>query len=1303
MAEQVGPQLEGNIAIDLKDFRKSISEIVDSAKTISSAFESIAGSVTGLQRQLSDTAKNYTATGKAAKLAGDLQSSASQRVADLEDRKANAIARAANRIYTMEQSVRQSNATQSQQDAVISRLRSSLQSYSEAVRNGSMSAIEMDNANTRLGTSLGAARRQLTEYAKTEQQNERQRVASIRSLSEAQVSYNRTRSAIERSRMSTDQKAAAIGKLNQSLMEVQANIRNYGTGTEQAATAQARFRESVAQANVQVRNVNSSFREKQMQSWRVQMMDLTSSVQLALGPLSGVASRIQALTALINRNVLSVAALFAGITALTVSFSKAFSAGTEAERQFLSLEGIVAGLGDEAKFTAQELYDLGTSVGDALLMSHEEGRKAAGMFATLGVISKTQMTEAITAAQGLAQVMGGSLEQNVRRLARLLEDPEKNFDSLRRMNVNFDEATKETILSLRAQGRILEANQVILNRFGFAVKAAEDSTKGVAGALDTATGYMSRFFEQMFTGSTASEQAANQIGRFGDTVYGLIEDGTAERLGEVFSSTISAIGAAVNFLTKHVKVLSTLIAAALVTSLMSAVGALVRKTGVTKIATVALFRYSEGIRNAARSVRRFTAANILMSTVMRATPWGMVISTLGLVATWWFMSGDEAEISAEKSANAAKKIREEISSLRMLSEGEKSIFEDQVSISEEVKKQTRNSIKEIQDEITKAQGEIRAKTSSAAMMGGPMTISQAAEISSLRVVVADLTKELKGLEEAYKGLEEGQKTALDTARELNEQYASQGVNPKAVAESVRALREEYLKDEVALENLIKKRKEVVTQLGVLKKASDEEVKDRKEAIRIGEDVIDALDKEIKKKRESMEENKKQSRSYLALINNLEKLKNELTLVSSGLEGLAFDRLKEQMDIEDTLRGQISVLERLSSEDYPAVAKAMGLVIKEGSSEKEIREQITKAYLDDVRAKHESINAYNRLNAASKAARSVIAGESSEVGRLRKTYKDQVNELNPLFSGTVEERQMAADAMEIINKRMIADFERMNQRASELTRFTPFSAIEQLENDYERRKETLERMYGEEQHMLDQHLANLDESMKKQRMFVQFTDGAEKASEVFSNAMNAMQASGRENTRAYQKIAIAQATMAKGAAIAKAWNEGGPFMGKALAASIALTLGAEIRAISAQRFARGGEVKGPGTSTSDSVPAFLSAGEFVMRASAVRKFGVATLRKMNEGEIPRLNKGGPIFPIGVNSGSRGGSNIQVNIHNNSSMGNGGVNFREEYSTDAEGRDQLDIYIEDVVKESTLRGRMDSVQREAFGNRRQSIRR
>ena len=72
------------------------------------------------------------------------------------------------------------------------------------------------------------------------------------------------------------------------------------------------------------------------------------------------------------------------------------------------------------------------------------------------------------------------------------------------------------------------------------------------------------------------------------------------------------------------------------------------------------------------------------------------------------------------------------------------------------------------------------------------------------------------------------------------------------------------------------------------------------------------------------------------------------------------------------------------------------------------------------------------------------------------------------------------------------------------------------------------------------------------------------------------------------------------------------------------------------YATGGYITGPGTGTSDSIPAMLSNGEYVLRSAAVDRIGVATLNRMNH-----FASGGYVG----NSGAAGfGPNVVVNIEN-----------------------------------------------------------
>jgi len=66
------------------------------------------------------------------------------------------------------------------------------------------------------------------------------------------------------------------------------------------------------------------------------------------------------------------------------------------------------------------------------------------------------------------------------------------------------------------------------------------------------------------------------------------------------------------------------------------------------------------------------------------------------------------------------------------------------------------------------------------------------------------------------------------------------------------------------------------------------------------------------------------------------------------------------------------------------------------------------------------------------------------------------------------------------------------------------------------------------------------------------------------------------------------------------------------------------------FASGGSVSGPGTGTSDSIPAYLSNGEYVIKAASVKKFGSSFLDSVNQGKTPRFATGGLVGGNGEDS-------------------------------------------------------------------------
>lgn len=92
----------------------------------------------------------------------------------------------------------------------------------------------------------------------------------------------------------------------------------------------------------------------------------------------------------------------------------------------------------------------------------------------------------------------------------------------------------------------------------------------------------------------------------------------------------------------------------------------------------------------------------------------------------------------------------------------------------------------------------------------------------------------------------------------------------------------------------------------------------------------------------------------------------------------------------------------------------------------------------------------------------------------------------------------------------------------------------------------------------------------------------------------------------------------------------PYVGPVLAIAAMVAMVAAVSALlgGIKKFATGGLVSGPGSATSDSIPARLSAGEYIVRATAVRQVGVAFLDSINGLSVgPRFRGGELAFAAG----------------------------------------------------------------------------
>jgi len=101
-------------------------------------------------------------------------------------------------------------------------------------------------------------------------------------------------------------------------------------------------------------------------------------------------------------------------------------------------------------------------------------------------------------------------------------------------------------------------------------------------------------------------------------------------------------------------------------------------------------------------------------------------------------------------------------------------------------------------------------------------------------------------------------------------------------------------------------------------------------------------------------------------------------------------------------------------------------------------------------------------------------------------------------------------------------------------------------------------------------------------------------------------------------------------------------------------------------ATGGYISGPGTPTSDSIPAMLSDGEYVIKASSVNKFGTQFLDSVNSGQLPKFRLGGMVMDGGRSSSSPTSSFGGIGrrgFYPGEIVNKGGVNYSWNMSTNS----------------------------------------
>lgn len=247
------------------------------------------------------------------------------------------------------------------------------------------------------------------------------------------------------------------------------------------------------------------------------------------------------------------------------------------------------------------------------------------------------------------------------------------------------------------------------------------------------------------------------------------------------------------------------------------------------------------------------------------------------------------------------------------------------------------------------------------------------------------------------------------------------------------------------------------------------------------------------------------------------------------------------------------------------------------------------------------------------------------------YNKEIDDLSVQHGNDTAKKQ--ADALKLRLDNELAEAKLNGDSELELLRMQEQQKLE-LKDSLRRMEEESDAEFRARQLAADQEYLDAKQAVIDKEVEMQQNKG-ESLSVLAGNLSDLLeQAAGdNENMAQLAKIlAIAEVSIAQGVAIAKAvetatrssatWIDMLAAIGTVVA-SVTTVMGKAMKSVKSAKFAQGGKVEGPGSGTSDSIPAMLSNGESVMTAAATSMFAPL---------LSAFNQMGGGIPINVTASS-----------------------------------------------------------------------
>lgn len=343
------------------------------------------------------------------------------------------------------------------------------------------------------------------------------------------------------------------------------------------------------------------------------------------------------------------------------------------------------------------------------------------------------------------------------------------------------------------------------------------------------------------------------------------------------------------------------------------------------------------------------------------------------------------------------------------------------------------------------------------------------------------------------------------------------------------------------------------------------------------------------------------------------------------------RLRTEIGLTSTMRQalnqQIIALEQQKNDALQQLSEEQLM------KEVENRQKLISLQLESVKAGSEQEYQLKMQQLVAQRDAELHQKELTEQMKLAITekYNKEIDDLSVQHENDTAKKQ--ADALKLRLDNELAEAKLNGDSELELLRMQEQQKLE-LKDSLRRMEEESDAEFRARQLAADQEYLDAKQAVIDKEVEMQQNKG-ESLSVLAGNLSDLLeQAAGdNENMAQLAKIlAIAEVSIAQGVAIAKAvetatrssatWIDMLAAIGTVVA-SVTTVMGKAMKSVKSAKFAQGGRVEGPGSGTSDSIPAMLSNGESVITAAATSMFAPL---------LSAFNQMGGGIPINVTASS-----------------------------------------------------------------------